>query len=140
MTSKNKLPKTPSESIIYKDHWLTVCLALYPLTKGHTVVIWKKPTMDLHDLLDDEYDYLMEIIDVMRDVILQTLKVEKIYLLYMDEAQQVHWHLIPRYQECGFAVFAHEPKKTTDFSLAPTLQENFRKRLQTRKIRMPKKD
>ena len=139
MSSKNKLPKTPTQSIIYKDDWLTICLALYPLTKGHTIIVWKKPKPDLHDLSDSEYDYLMEIMDVMRDVLLQTLDVKKVYLLYMDEAEQVHWHLIPRYKEKVFSIFVHEPKKTKDFSLMPALQEAFHKRLQTRKVTMPKK-
>lgn len=137
MTSQNPLPEAPQESIIYEDQWLYVCLALYPITKGHTVVVWKQHAPDLHVLADAEYDYLMEIMDVTRDTLLKVFNVEKVYLMYMDEAKQVHWHLVPRYNEQGFNIFAHEPKKTDDFAFAPTLREAFLERLQTRYIRLP---
>jgi len=132
------LPIPPPNSIVYEDEWLYVCLALYPLTRGHTVVVWKKPTPDIKDLSDNEYDYLMEIMDVARDALLEVLKVEKVYLMYMDEAKQVHWHLVPRYNEQGVNVFAHEPSQTDDFSLAIPLKEALFKRHQTRNIRLPK--
>ena len=131
------LPTPPPESIVYEDAWLYVCLALYPLTKGHTVAVWKKPAPDIKDLSDDEYDYLMEIIDISRDALLEVLKVEKVYLMYMDEARQVHWHLVPRYNEQGVNVLTHEPAQTNDFSLAPQLQAAFNERRITRNLRRP---
>ena len=131
------LPKPPIESIIYDNEWLYVSLALFPITKGHTVVVWKKDMSDLHDLSDSEYDYLMEIVDITRDTLLKTLDVEKVYLMYMDEVKQVHWHLVPRYNEQGFDVFTHEPMETHDFSLAPELKKAFLERLKTREIKLP---
>jgi diadenosine tetraphosphate (Ap4A) HIT family hydrolase len=114
-----------------------VCLALYPITKGHTVIVWKKGLPDLRDLSDAEYDYLMEVVDITRDALLQALKVEKVYLMYMDEARHVHWHLVPRYNEQGFNVFMHEPARTSDFSLAPHVREIFAERMQTRTLKLP---
>lgn len=119
------LPEPPAESIIYDNEWLYVCLALFPITKGHTVVVWKKNYPDLHNLSDSEYGYLMEIVDITRDTLLKVLNLEKVYLIYMDEVRQVHWHLVPRYNEQGFNVFTHEPQKIDDFSLAPELQKVF---------------
>ena len=137
MESQNPLPEAPRDSIIYEDQWLYVCLALYPITKGHAVVVWKQHAQDLKVLSDAEYDYLMEIMDVTRDTLLRVLSVEKVYLIYMDEAKQVHWHLVPRYDEQGFNIFAHAPKKTDDFALAPALREAFLERSRTRYIRLP---
>ncbi|MFA6269630.1 MAG: HIT family protein [Candidatus Paceibacterota bacterium] len=134
----SSLPKPPPKSIIYESEWLYVCLALFPITKGHVVVVWKKDMPDLHDLSDSEYDYLMEIVDITRDTLLKTLNLEKVYLMYMDEVKQVHWHLIPRYNEQGFDVFTHEPKENHDFPLVPDLQKAFLERLQTREIKLPK--
>ena len=131
------LPEPPKESIFYDDPWLYVCLAFEPITKGHTIVVWKHPTPDIKMLTDDEYDYLMEIMDIARDALLNVLAVEKVYLIYMDEAKQVHWHLVPRYNEQGFNIFAHEPKRTNDFLLAPILQAAFLERRKTRNIRLP---
>lgn len=136
--SLSSLPEPPKESIIYENEWLYVCLALFPITKGHMVVVWKNDVKDIHDLTDDEYDYLMEITDVARDALLQVLGVEKVYLIYMDEAKQVHWHLVPRYNELGFDVFKHEPEQISDFSLAPALREAFLSRHTVRNIRLPK--
>jgi diadenosine tetraphosphate (Ap4A) HIT family hydrolase len=137
MPENFSLPNPPLESIIYDNEWLYVSLALFPITKGHVVVVWKRYVPDLHDLSDSEYDYLMEIIDIARDILLKTLNVEKVYLMYMDEVKQVHWHLVPRYNEQGFNVFSHEPKETHDFSLAPELKKAFLERLQTREIKLP---
>ena len=121
------LPTPPKESILYEDDRVYVCLASYPMTRGHTVVVWKGDVKDINSLSCDEYDYLMDIVDVARDTLLEALNVEKVYLLYMDEVKDVHWHLVPRYDEKGFNVFIHTPSRTTDFSLAEALQPAFRK-------------
>ncbi len=125
----NTLPIPSPEAIIFEDEKLYVTLAAYPLTKGHTVVVWKKPVADLHLLDRADYDYLMEIVDVTRNALLDTLHLEKVYLLYMDEVKQVHWHLVPRYDEQGMNVLAHRPEKTTDCSLGPSLRAAFRNAL-----------
>ncbi len=121
------LPTPPKESILYEDDRVYVCLASYPMTKGHTMVVWKGDVKDIHSLSCDEYDYLMDIVDVARDTLLEALNVEKVYLLYMDEVKDVHWHLVPRYDEKGFNVFLHTPSRATDFPLADTLRSAFRK-------------
>lgn len=131
------LPIPPKESMLYEDEWLYVCLARFPLSRGHAVIVWKHAKEDLRELSDHEYDYLMEMVDVVRDALLRALGVEKVYLLYMDEAKQVHWHLVPRYDEQGMNVLAHTPEETTDFSLAPALAEAVLARKTQREIRLP---
>jgi len=120
-----QLPIPPEESIIYSDDKLYACLALYPVTKGHVIVVWKKPAKDLHLLNDTDYDYLMDKVDQVRNALLKALELEKIYLLYMDEIKQVHWHLIPRYNEKGLNMFEHDPKKISDFSLAEKIKKHL---------------
>ena len=44
----------------------------------------------------------------------------------MDEANHVHWHLVPRYNEKGFDVFKHKPGKLTDFSLTNKIKGNLK--------------
>jgi diadenosine tetraphosphate (Ap4A) HIT family hydrolase len=120
-----KLPKTPKESIIYQDKKIYACLATDAIVKGHTVVVWKKPVRDLHLLSKKDYSFLMEKVDEVRNALLKTLKLKKVYLIYMDELNQVHWHLIPRYNKKGFDIFKHKPSKTKNFSLAKKIKENF---------------
>lgn len=131
------LPTPPKESVIFENERLYVCSALYPVTKGHVVVAWKKDVKDIRDLSDEEYDFLMSIVDVTRDAQLKALCVEKVYILYMDEVRHVHWHLVPRYDEKGFNIFSHSPEKVNDFPLAPQLKKAFEERFQEKFHRSP---
>lgn len=125
---KNNLPNPPADSIVFENSKLYVCSALYPITEGHIVVVWKKDTEDIHDLNDEEYDFLMSVVDVARDAQLKILNVEKVYLLYMDEVKHVHWHLVPRYNEKGFNMFSHNPERANNFPLVVELKNAFTKR------------
>lgn len=121
-------PKPPQKSIVYEDANVGICLATHPFAPGHTIVFWKKPVKDIHILSCQEYENLMHIIDVTREALLKTYKTKKVYLLYMDELQQVHWHLVPRIgTETGFALFKKELPKMQDFSIVEKIRENFLK-------------
>lgn len=124
----NSLPEPIEEAIIYEDDKLYVTLANFPIARGHTVVVWRADVPDLHLLDEEQYDYLMDMVDATRDALLRTLDINKVYLLYMDEARHVHWHLVPRYNEKGYDVFMHEPKTLKDFSLVAEIRKNFKKK------------
>jgi len=123
---KPRLPKPHKKAMFYEDSKLYACLANYPITKGHAVVVWKKSVRDLHLLGKKDYEHLMNKVDLARNALLKTLKLEKVYLVYMDEAEQVHWHLIPRYNERGLDVLKHKPEKLEDFALAKVLKKNIK--------------
>ena len=111
------LPKPYENAIIYEDKKLYACLANEPIVDGHTVVVWKDKVADLHLLSRKNYDYLMERVNEVRNAMLKALKVKKVYLVYMDEAKQVHWHLVPRYSKKGFENLSQKSGKIKDFSL-----------------------
>ena len=119
------LPIPPPKAIIYEDKKVYVCFASYPIGEGHTIVVWKKHVPDLHYLSDEEYGYLMGIIDIARDALLKVYNIEKVYLLYMDEVKQVHWHLVPRFNEKGMNVLKHKPKKATTFLKTSKMKKIF---------------
>ena len=121
----NKLPKPPEKSIIYEDENLYACLAKHPITSGHSIVAWKKEAPDLSLLPDRSYDYLMDTVFTVRNSLMKTLKVKKVYLVYIDETSHVHWHLVPRYKEKGFDVFQKKPEFLKDFSLAGKIKKNL---------------
>lgn len=123
---KTKLPKPKSGSIIYSDEKLYACLATHPISKGHTIVVWKKNISDLHLLSDRDYGFLMDTVDAVRNALLKTLKIKKVYLIYMDEIKHVHWHLVPRYNEKGYDVLMHKPKLLKDISLAKKIKINLK--------------
>ena len=118
-------PTSPPEAIFYEDNKLYACLAYEPITEGHCVVAWKGDVEDLHLLARQDYEHLMWVVEKTRNALLKTLNLEKVYLLYFDEAKHVHWHLIPRYEEKGFTVLTHKPEKIEDFPMAHTLRDNF---------------
>ena len=122
-----KILKPNKKAVIYEDEKLYICLADFPIVKGHTIVFWKKRVSDLHLLNKKDYEYLMYKVDLARNALLKTLKLKKVYLMYMDEMNQVHWHLIPRYNQKGYDIFKHNPIKLNDFSLVPKIRDNFKK-------------
>ena len=122
---QSKLPKPNKKAIIYENDKLYACLASHPIAAGHAVVVWKDQVRDLHLLSDENYDHLMDRVDQIRTAMLRALNIKKVYLLYMDEVNQVHWHLIPRYNEKGFDVFEHKPKKLKDFSLVDQIKDHL---------------
>jgi len=111
--------------MIYEDNRLYVCLANFPITKGHLIVAWKKRVTDLSLLDKKDYQYLMGIVDRTRNALIKSLKVKKVYLIYMDEINQVHWHLVPRYDEKGFNMLNHSPKKLKDFGLVEIIKKTL---------------
>ncbi len=118
----NSLTTPNPSSIFYADEHIYACLADYPFSKGHSIVVWKKPVTDLHLLNPKEYEHLMEVVDKVRNALMKTQKVEKVYLMYMDEIKHVHWHLIPRYNKLGFNILKHSPKKLNNYDLAKKLK------------------
>ena len=117
--------KPNPKSIIYKDQKLYACLARDSVAKGHTMVIFKKEVPDLRLLPDRDYDYLMDTVFAVRNALIKTLKVKKVYLLYMDETKHVHWHLIPRYEKQGFYALQGKAKTIKDFSLSKKIKKNL---------------
>ncbi len=122
---KSKLPTPTPEAIIYEDEFLYACLANYPMARGHVVVVWKHDVKDLHSLLERDFNYLMDTVNTVRSAMLKALNIKKVYLVYMDEVEHVHWHLFPRYNEKGFDVFSHKPGKIKDFSLVAQIRRHI---------------
>lgn len=120
------LPTPIDGSIIYEDSSLYVCLANFPLAVGHTVVVWKENVPDLHQLKRHEYERLMNAVDQARNAMMTALSLEKVYLMYMDEINHVHWHLVPRYDEFGVKALAREAVPLEDTSLATVIRRSWR--------------
>jgi len=121
----SKLPKSSKKAIIYQDEQLYVCLASRPMTKGHIVIVWKKEVNDIKDLSDRSYHYLMDTVSAVRNSLLKTLDIKKVYLIYMDEIKHVHWHLIPRYRKKGFELLQNKPRELKNFSLVNKIKKNL---------------
>lgn len=122
----NLIKQTPKDSIIFEDNRVVVALAFDRITEGHCVVIWKDGEEDLNKLNVEDYEYLMDVIDVTRNVLRRVYEVEKVYLMYLDESNWVHWHLVPRYNKKGFNVLNHKPVRINDFKDTDKLATIFK--------------
>jgi diadenosine tetraphosphate (Ap4A) HIT family hydrolase len=122
---KEDLPTPKEGAVFYEDKKLYACLANFPVTKGHVVVVWKKKVTDLHLLKKNDYEHLMNVVDVVRNSMLKVLKIKKVYLTYLDEVKHVHWHLVPRYNKMGYNIFKEKPKELKSVKLA----EEFKKKI-----------
>ena len=69
-----------------------------------------------------DYDYLMDNVFSAREALLKTLKIKKVYLIYMDETKHLHWHLVLRYKN---KVFHEKIQKLKSFSLAKKIKNNL---------------
>ena len=122
----DNLPKPIKGTVFYEDKYTYACLASYPIVHGHCVVVWKDDISDLHLLSKVNYKNLMETVEKVRNALLKTMNTDKVYLLYMDEIQHVHWHLIPRTNsETGFTLLEHKPNKLINISFAKKLKKAF---------------
>ncbi len=111
------LPKPYKNAIIYEDDKLYACLANDSICRGHSVVVWKENAEDLHSLNRTDYLHLMKKVNDIRNAMMKALQVEKVYLIYMDEAKQVHWHLVPRYETKGYDLLTGKKHKLDDFQV-----------------------
>lgn len=122
---KSRLPKPFKNAIIFEDEKLYACLANEPIVFGHVVVVWKKVVSDLNLLNRHDYAHLMMAVGMVRKAMIKTLKVKKVYLVYMDEVNHVHWHLVPRYNKLGIDNLAGKPGKIKDFTLDDQIRKNL---------------
>ena len=122
------LPTPKKGAVFYEDKNLYATLANFPVAKGHVVIVWKKKVTDLHLLKRKDFEHLMDVVDFVRNAMLKVLKVKKVYLVYMDEAKHVHWHLVPRYNKKGLNVLEEKPKKLKDVRLAEKFKEKLEKK------------
>lgn len=125
-TTEALLLNPPENSVFYETDLVYAALAQHPISRGHTIVAWKKPISDLGAMDAKDYAYLMLTVDKVRNALLKVLGVQKVYLMYMDEVKHVHWHLIPRYHLMGFALLRARPKKQLTFPLAARLRKSLK--------------
>jgi len=77
-------------AIFYENDKIYTTLASYLITEGYVIVVLKNKIEDLHLFSREEYEHLMDVVEVVRNSILRTLNIKKVYLIYMDEIKHVY--------------------------------------------------
>lgn len=118
-------------TVFYKDEKVYACLAFRPIVEGHTIVAWKKEQVEDVGLLSQEdYEYLMSKVNMVRRALMEYYEAPKVYLAYLDETRDVHWHLFPRKKDdCvkGFILMCQQARELDDLSAVPALKSLCRK-------------
>jgi diadenosine tetraphosphate (Ap4A) HIT family hydrolase len=121
-----KLPEPMAGTVFYEDDKVYACLAFEPIVEGHTIVHWKqKHSEDLSYLSSEDYLHLMTIVYEVRNALMQYYEAPKVYLAYLDETCDVHWHLFPRKKDApmkGFEMMTQKGSPIKDLSAVEHLR------------------
>lgn len=91
------------ERVIYENKFSFALLDIYPVTKGHTLIIPKRHILKLEDLKEEEILDIFESYKKVKDGLEKFLKPDGFnFGLNLGEAsgqsiEHIHFHLIPRY-------------------------------------------
>ncbi|MFR0367836.1 HIT family protein [Candidatus Phytoplasma palmae] len=94
--------------IIYEDELVIVFLDKMQSTKGHTLVVTKKPYINIEEVPEDVFAYVFKIVHKISKILLKTFQAKGINLLNNNgvmSGQTVfhfHVHLIPRFDKNEF--------------------------------------
>lgn len=95
---ENKIPA----KIVHEDDQTIGFLDIFPISKGHTVVIPKKHYEDIISIEKEEFNNVMEVVKKLSSIIFNKIKPDGINILQNNKkaAGQVvkhfHVHIIPR--------------------------------------------
>ena len=88
---------------IYEDQDHLAFLDIYPAALGHTLVIPKKHSSDIHEITGLEYGALASRAKIVADLIQEKLATDGVTIMQMNRAAgwqsvfHTHFHVIPRF-------------------------------------------
>lgn len=92
-------------SIVYEDDDVIAFLDAFPLSKGHTLVVPKKPIENIFDLDKKNGEKLMETIQSVASAVNAAFEPKGMNILQNNGAFasqsvfHIHFHIIPRYED-----------------------------------------
>jgi diadenosine tetraphosphate (Ap4A) HIT family hydrolase len=120
-------PGPKKGSVFYEDEKVYACLAFEPVVDGHAVVSVKRTDInDIGKLPKEERLHLLKLVfEAVRPALIECYRVEKVYVVYIDELCHPHFHLYPRKrgEKQGFYLMTGQFKKLTDLSTIPRLHD-----------------
>ena len=114
---------------LYEDDEIFVFLDIFPISKGHCLLIPKKHYKTIHDVPEKDMVFLSKLPEI-ASKIKKVTKATGINILQsngVDAGQMimhVHFHIIPRYPEDGLIKFP--PQSNLDEEVAKEFIEKFK--------------
>lgn len=100
---------------VYETDRVLAFLDINPVHPGHTLVIPKHPTKDIHDLREEDAGALMQAIITVSNAVKKTTGAPGINVTSNNgteagqEVFHLHFHIIPRFDKTEFARPPHHP-------------------------------
>lgn len=112
---------------IFEDDTMVAFLDIFPITRGHTLVVPKKHYSSVTETPPEIMQSLVSRLQALAAVVVPALKAQGFNLGLNNGAAagqivpHVHWHLIPRYDHDGLQSWKNN--KTSDVDLASVTSE-----------------
>ena len=114
---------------LYEDDEIFVFLDIFPVSKGHCLLIPKKHFIALHDIPEKDMVFLSKLPEISSKM-KKVTKATGINILQSNGKdagqviEHVHFHIIPRFPEDGLIKFP--PQSDLDEEVAKELVEKFK--------------
>lgn len=141
MDKENKTEKTIFEKIIdgeipchkiYEDENTFAFLDISPNTKGHSLVIPKKPHKNIYEITDEDVSYLIKTVKKVSIALKESLDADGINIVMNNDepAGQIvfhaHFHIIPRFKnDQGYHGVKYEYKDGEAEEIVKNVSEKF---------------
>lgn len=92
-------------NIVYEDDDVIAFLDAFPVVKGHTLVVPKKPIENIYDLDDETGAKVMSVISKMANAVKDAFEPAGLNVVQNNGAYasqsvfHLHFHIVPRYKE-----------------------------------------
>lgn len=101
--------------IVYEDDKTLAFLDIAPTTHGHTLVIPKKPVVNIFDADEETLDAVMRTIRTIAPAVRDAVGAHGLHInsnhgeAAGQEVPHLHFHIIPRHARSEFSFWPHEP-------------------------------
>ncbi len=116
---------------LYEDEKTIAILDIFPIAKGHTLIIPKNHSDTLYDISVEDAQAVGGTVSRVTKVVKQVLKCDGVNVYQgnekaaMQEIMHVHFHVIPRYEDDGIVFMAQKSELKEDPDLTAQFQKAF---------------
>ncbi len=114
---------------LYEDEKTIAFLDIYPIAKGHTLIIPKNHSATLYDISIEDAEAVGATVSRVAKAVKKVLKCDGVNVyqgnerVAMQEIFHVHFHVIPRFENDGIVLIAQKSELKEDPEITSKLKE-----------------
>ena len=114
---------------LYEDEKTIAFLDIYPVAKGHTLIIPKNHSATLYDISIEDAEAVGATVSRVTKTVKKVLKCDGVNVYQgnekaaMQEIFHVHFHVIPRFEDDGIVFMAQKSELKEDPEITSKLKE-----------------